>query len=54
MALYLLSDICLQAEVFQTFRNNSLDQYQLDPAYFVSAQQLACNVLLKHIDRPIS
>ena len=41
MALYLLSDICLLADVFQAFRNNSLDEYQLNPAYFVSAPQLA-------------
>ena len=53
MALYLLSDICLLADVFQAFRNNSLDDYQLDPTYFVSAPQLAWNSLLKHIDRPI-
>ena len=53
MTLYLLSDICLLADVFQAFRNNSLDEYQLDLAYFVSALQLAWNVLLKHIDRPI-
>ena len=53
MALYLLSDICLLADVFQAFRNQSLDEYQLDPAYFVSAPQLAWNALLKHIDRPI-
>ena len=53
MALYLLSDICLLADVFQAFRNNSLDEYQLDPAYFVTAPQLVWNALLKHIDRPI-
>ena len=53
MALYLLSDICLLADVFQAFRNNSLDDYQLDTAYFVSAPQLALNALLKHIDLPI-
>ena len=53
MALYLLSDICLLADVFQAFRSQSLDEYQLDPAYFVSAPQLAWNALLKHIDRPI-
>ena len=53
MALYLLIDICLLAEVFQAFRKNSLDEYQLDTAYFVSAPQLAWNALLKHIDRPI-
>ena len=53
MALYILSDICLLADVFQAFRNQSLNEYQLDPAYFVSVPQLAWNALLKHIDRPI-
>ena len=53
MALYLLSDICLLADVFQEFRNNSIDEYQLDPVYFVSSPQLAWNALLKHLDRPI-
>ena len=53
MKLYLLSDICLLADVFQMFRTNSLDEYQLGPAYFVSAPQLAWNALLKHINRSI-
>ena len=53
MAHYLLSDICLLDDVFQAFPINSLDEYQLDPAYFVSAPPLAWNALLKHIDRPI-
>ena len=53
MALYLLNDMCLLADVFQAFLNNTLDEYQLDPAYFVSAPQLTWNALLKHIDRPI-
>ena len=52
MMLYLLIDICLFADVFQMFRNNSLEKYQLDPAYFMSAPQLAWNAMLKHIDRP--
>ena len=53
MQLYLLSDIYLLADVFQMFRNNSLNEYQLDPAYFVSAPQLALNAILKHINWPI-
>ena len=53
IALYLLSNICLLAEVLQAFLNNYLDEYQLDSAYFVSAPQLAWNALLKHIDRSI-
>ena len=53
MELYHLSEICLLVDVFQAFRNNSLDEYQLDPAYFVSAPQLSWNAFLKHIDQPI-
>ena len=39
--LYFMSDMCLLADVFQAIRNNSLEEYHLDPAYFVSAPQLA-------------
>ena len=39
--------------MFQMFRNYSLNEYQLDRAYFVSELQLAWNALLKHINRPI-
>ena len=53
MRLYLLSDVVLLADVFQMFRYNSLDEYQLDLAYYISAPQLAWNALLKYIDRPI-
>ena len=53
MQLYLLSDICLLGNVFQIFRNNSLNEYQLDPALSLSAPQLAWNALRKHINRPI-
>ena len=53
MRLYLLSDVALFADMFQLFRYNSLDAYQLDPAYYISAPQLAWNALLKYIDRPI-
>ena len=41
------------ADVFEKFQNNSLEEYQLDPSYYVSAPQLAWNALLKFIDRPI-
>ena len=34
-------------------RYYSLDEYQLDPAYYMSAPQLAWNALLKYIDQPI-
>ena len=53
MCLYLLNDICVLAYVFETFRANSLEEYQLDPAYYMSAPQLAWSALLKFINRPI-
>ena len=53
MKLYLLTDICILADVFETFRENSLNEYQLDPAYYLSAPQLAWSALLKYINRPI-
>ena len=53
MELYLLCDVCLLADVFEQFRKTSLEEYQLDPAYFVSAPQLAWSALLKYINRPI-
>ena len=53
MRLYLLNDICILADVFEKFRENSLNEYQLDPAYYMSAPQLAWSALLKFINRPI-
>ena len=53
MRLYLLSDVALFADVFPMFQSNSLDEYQLDPAYYRSAPQLSWNALHKYIDRSI-
>ena len=36
------------------FRNNSLNEYQLNLVYFVSAPQYAWNALSKHINKSIS
>ena len=54
MRLYLLTDICILADAFETFRANSLNEYQLDPAYYMSAPQLAWSALLKFIDKRIN
>ena len=54
MRLYLLTDICILADAFETFRENSLNEYLLDPANYMSAPQLAWSALLKFIDRPIN
>ena len=50
MRLYLLSDVAFLADVFQIFRYNSLDEYQMNPAYYMIAFQLAWDALLKYID----
>ena len=54
MCVYLLPDICILADVFEAFRANSLEEYQLDPAYYMSALQLAWSALLKFINRSIN
>ena len=51
--LYLLRDIWLLVDLVQMFYNNSLYEYQLDPANFVSAPQLALNTVLKRINQSI-
>ena len=37
MQFYLMSDIARFVDVFKMFRYNSVDEYQLDPAYYMSA-----------------
>ena len=53
LSLYMLNDICILADVFETFRSNSLEEFQLDPACYMSAPQLAWSALLKFINRPL-
>ena len=45
--LYVQSDMLLLEDVFENFRNMSLEIYGLDPAYFVSALRLAWQACLK-------
>ena len=50
LKLYLASDVCQLADVFENFRHNCFQNYKLDPAYFVSAPQLAWNAMFKFLD----
>ena len=43
--LYLQADITLLADVFETFRNNAIESYKLDPAHFTSLPELSWNSL---------
>ena len=47
MQLYLTTDVCLFADVFENFRETCHEAYELDPAYFVSAPQLTWNAMFK-------
>ena len=45
--LYVQSDTALLADVFENFRDNCIDNYELDPAYFLSAPGLTWHACLK-------
>ena len=45
--LYVLGDTLLLADVFENFRNECIEIYELDPAHFLSAPGLAWQVCLK-------
>ena len=45
--LYVQSDTSLLADVFENFRDNCAEKYELDPAHFLSAPGLAWKACLK-------
>ena len=45
--LYLKSDVCLLADVFENFRDVCLLYYKLDPAHYFSSPGLAWDAMLK-------
>ena len=45
--LYLKCDVLLLADVFESFRTISMQNYELDPAHFVSAPHLSWDAMLK-------
>ena len=45
--MYVQSDTLLLADVFENFRNNCIEIYELDPAHFLSAPGLAWQACLK-------
>ena len=50
LKLYLASDVCQLADVFQNFRSICHTNYQINPAYFVLVPQLAWNSMFKMQD----
>ena len=47
---YVQSHTLLLPDVFENFRNKCIKIYKLDPAYFLSAQELAWQACLKKIE----
>ena len=45
--LYLKCDVLLLADIFESFRTISMQNYELDPAHFVSAPHLSWEAMLK-------
>ena len=45
--VYMAIDVCLLADVFETFRSNILEKYKLDPAHFMTAPGLTWTAGLK-------
>ena len=43
--LYVQSDTLLLADVIENFRNKCIDIYEIDPAHFLSAPRLVCNLV---------
>ena len=45
--LYVQADTAQLSDAFKSFRSLCLKEFQLDPAYFVSAPSFACESMLK-------
>ena len=46
--LYVRTDVCLLADVFENFRATCLKQYELDPAHYYTSPGLSWDALFKH------
>jgi len=47
---YLVTDVLLLADVFETFQETCLEHYKLDPAHFYTAPGLEWKAALKYIE----
>lgn len=45
--IYLRTDVLLLADVFETFRDTSMNYYKLDPVHYITAPGMAWDALLK-------
>ena len=48
MEIDLLADCQLLCNVFENFRSNCLQQYSIDPCYYISAPHFTFNAFLRH------
>lgn len=48
LMLYLRVDVCLLADIYEAFRQQCQNTYDLDPAHYLTAPSLAMDAALKH------
>ena len=48
MEIYLLADCLLLCDVFENFRSNCLQQYNIDPCHYFSAPHFTFDAFLRH------
>lgn len=51
--LYLKTDVCLLADVFEFFRTKCIDIYKIDPAHFISLPSTSWQCMLRHTGQTI-
>jgi hypothetical protein len=53
MEVYLLADILLLADIFENFRDNCLNDYELDPAYYFSSPHFTFEAYLRKMGQTL-
>lgn len=53
LKVYLFADLILLTDIFENFRNNCLNDYQLDPVHYFSSAHFTMDAFLRYSDQTI-